>query len=914
MPEDKGSSEGAVPAGNDGSFEQLNEHLRLSRSTLNTVLKLTEDIVIIIDKNGFVTNVSPRAEEMLGISLKDTLGRKKWDDFVPEDERERLGRYFVDRARGVGSPPSTYTLRVLISGGQRFVRANVDFIPGTEDRVVILKDLSEVLKEQRRTAESEERYRTVIENTKDGILICTHDRILFANKSFCGMTGLPREEIYTLPPTRLFHDSDGMVLRSLLSGPDAMNRKTQVLETSVRKKQGFLPAELSATPMNYRNTDAVLMSVRDLTRRREAERQIRENHKLLKAIVDNSPVGVSVHDRFGTLLMANASWRAIWGKSVDDLKENMAPRQEFRMDERDSYLVDYLQDVERVYREGGELYIPILQPSDPPPGAAEYISHHFYALMGEDGEVDKVVVLTLDLTESLRTKDELRETRDQYRELFRNIPIAVYRTSLEDGGRIISANPAMVSMFRAGGRSDLDRITVRELYADPVGRKKLMERLGNEEEVQGFEVELRRLDGSTFLGSISARKVLGREGRPDSIEGIIMDITDQKRMEEELLNIEHLESIGTLAGGIAHDFNNLLMAIQGSVYLAREEKDPATAREYLRDTEESINEATNLTRQLLTFARGGVPVKQSLDVETCVREAVLFSLRGSEAEAVFDFQDELNRIDADREQIVQVLQNMALNSVQAMSGGGRIKVGCSNVHLDRDNQADLKPGDYVRLSIKDDGEGIPDDDLKKIFNPYFTTKPDGTGLGLSTSYSIVKRHGGVIRVFSEEGIGTEFVIYVPSVTGGGEKETEGSVKHGKDRTMGSARVLIMDDDPRVRQVLGSMLAALGHSVTESVDGREAVELYRQGMASGRPFDAVIMDLTVPGGMGGEAAIEELRKMDPDVKAIVSSGYANNPVLSSYGDYGFYGSLVKPYSLSLLRDELDSVLTLDGHQE
>jgi len=872
------------------SVPELTDQLRITRSKLRTVMKLMEDIVIVLDRTGLVVDISSRAEEVLGISLDDVIGRTRWEDFVPEDEKERLAGYFNDRTSGIGNPPSTYTFRVLVPGGQRFVRASVDFISGTEDRVVVLKDLSEVVKEQKRTAESEERYRTVIENTMDGILICTIDRILFANSSFCDMTGIPREEVYTLTPMRFFQESDRVRLETIFTESSGEGKTIHVLEAGLRKRDGFIPAEISATPMVYRGIEAVLISIRDLSMRREAEKRLKEQHKLLKAIVDNSPVGVSVHDRYGTLLMANASWMAIWGKSG----------------EGDSYLGHFISDVELVYRQGGELYIPILRIPNPPRGAAEFISHHFYALMDDEGAVDKVVILTLDLTESLRTKDELKETRDQYRELFNNIPVAVYRTTLESGGSILSANPEMVRMFHGSNLDELMNVAVKDLYVDPARRRDLMARLADDEEVQGFEAELRRIDGSTFLGAISARKVLHRGGDPNYIEGIIRDITDQRRMEEELQNVEQLESIGTLAGGIAHDFNNLLMAIQGSISLAREEKEPEKLAAYLEETDGSIQEATVLTRQLLTFARGGVPVREIVDVDSCVREAVLFSMSGSRSEVGFHMDEGLRSISADREQISQVIRNIALNAVQSMSGAGRLTVSACNVSLGAGNEFSLKPGDYIRISIGDDGPGIAHRDLKRIFNPYFTTKTDGTGLGLATSYSIVKRHSGAIRVSSEEGHGAEFVVYLPAAD---EKEPSKRKRKPAARTVHCehCRILIMDDDHKVREVLGSMLEALGHAVTGCADGDSAVELYRDGLTSEKPYDAVIMDLTVPGGTGGEAAVNRLREIDPGVRAIVSSGYANNPVLSCYLDYGFSGSLVKPFSLSVLRKELESVL-------
>ena len=582
----------------------------------------------------------------------------------------------------------------------------------------------------------------------------------------------------------------------------------------------------------------------------------------------------------------------------------MKPRTELRMNEKDNYLGKNIRDVERVYRKGGELFIPKIRIPNPSSGGAEYISHHFYAIMDDRDEVDMVVILTLDLTESLKTKIELEETRDKYRELSGNIPVALYRTTLESGGRIVSANPEMYRMFREDESEHFEGISAEDLYVDPVQREELKRRLQEKKEVRSFETELKRMDGSSFLASISARMIVNKNLEENYIEGIIRDITDERRMEEELQNIEHLESIGTLAGGIAHDFNNLLMTIQGNISLAHIEKDPARLRKHLEEAEASIEKATILASQLLTFSRGGNPLKEVIDVPTFIRESVIFALRGSDVEAVFNFDNNLKQMEADSEQIAQVIQNVCLNSVQAITGSGRITVSCSNVELKADAQVEF--GEYIRLSIKDTGQGIPPDDLKKIFNPYFTTKPDGSGLGLSTSYSIVTRHSGTIKVYSEEGKGTEFVIYLPAA----EKDT-GTLDEEKDpkeeNPSISARILIMDDDPKVRNVLSGMLEILGYSVTESSDGIKAIELYREGIATGKPFDAVIMDLTVPGGMGGETAIEKLKQIDSDVRAIVSSGYANNPVLSSFTDYGFEGRLTKPFRLSTLKKELYTVL-------
>ena len=399
--------------------------------------------------------------------------------------------------------------------------------------------------------------------------------------------------------------------------------------------------------------------------------------------------------------------------------------------------------------------------------------------------------------------------------------------------------------------------------------------------------------------------VFSDDGELMFLEGFIADITERRKAEEELQKVEKLASVGTLAGGIAHDFNNIMTGIYGNISMARE-LIPADDRAalFLEQAGESMERATMLTRQLLTFARGGEPRMESVDVASLIEETVRFDLSGSSTEPVFLWQPGLWKADADRSQLQQVVSNLTLNASEAMPGGGRLEVAGENYsHLSVDD-LEVNPGDYVRITFRDHGCGIPAEDLEKVFDPYFSTKDGGTGLGLATVYSVVRRHGGRITVSSDSGKGTEFTLLLPA--GGSDSEDTGPEKREQSDKR-SLRILVMDDEDIVCQVALSMLEHLGYEAEAFPDGESAVEAYRRSMEAGEPFDLVIMDLTVPGGLGGAEATRRILEIDPSARAIVSSGYSESPVMSSYRNYGFRGVMEKPYSLGRLKETVSSVL-------
>ena len=393
------------------------------------------------------------------------------------------------------------------------------------------------------------------------------------------------------------------------------------------------------------------------------------------------------------------------------------------------------------------------------------------------------------------------------------------------------------------------------------------------------------------------------DGSPLVLE-LGLDITDRKKMEEELQKAQKLESLGVLAGGIAHDFNNILVSIMGGLSLLKHAKLDDKIFKVLTTVEKAAGRAKDLTRQLLTFSKGEAPITKNASISELLKDTISFCLRGSKVRYEFCISDNLWPVEIDEGQISQVIHNLIINANQAMPDGGMIRICTENVTIRANKGLPLKEGKYVKISINDEGLGISEEYLKKIFDPYFTTKSDGSGLGLATSYSIIKKHKGYITVESEAGVGTTFIIFLP-VT---EKEIFSVEDVVEERLLfGRGKILVMDDDLDVRDTAGQMLTSLGYVVEFAREGAEAVELYKKAKESGQGFEAVISDLTIPGGMGAEEVIKKLHEIDPEVKVIVSSGYSNDHLITEYRQYGFAGVIAKPYEIRGLSETLSKVI-------
>ncbi len=401
-------------------------------------------------------------------------------------------------------------------------------------------------------------------------------------------------------------------------------------------------------------------------------------------------------------------------------------------------------------------------------------------------------------------------------------------------------------------------------------------------------------DGSQIRISNSAAPILDEKGEMLGVVLVFRDITAQMRMEEELMKGQKMESLGVLAGGIAHDFNNILSGVLLKAQLAqRAMKKGNDPSRFLSSIEDATHTATGLTQQLLTFAKGGAPIRSTVSLKQLVEESSTFALRGSGTICKFDIPDDLWAAHVDTGQISQVVNNLIINAEEAMPDGGTISIRAENVEIPENARiAGLEPGPYVKTSVTDGGSGIAADDLPRIFDPYFTKKERGSGLGLTSTYSIIKRHQGQITVQSEPALGTTFTFYLPASS---KPIVEKEAKQ-QELFSGGGRVLVMDDELIIRESLGELLGELGYEAEFASDGKQAVASYKNAFSSGRPFDSVIMDLTIPGGMGGKEVIKELLVFDPEVTAIVSSGYSKDPVMANYQEYGFSAVLAKPLRL------------------
>jgi PAS domain S-box-containing protein len=555
-------------------------------------------------------------------------------------------------------------------------------------------------------------------------------------------------------------------------------------------------------------------------------------------------------------------------------------------------------------RSGYEQVFQVRRPGSPAIWISESVSirplgENRYSLVG----------VAVDITATRRAEEALAAEKERLSVTLRAMSESVITTDVS--GVIQFMNPAAASLTgwhesESVGRAAADvcqlesnrteepveipvtRVARGDIVAELPLQTRLVNRHGQRRLIEGCCAPIHAVD-SRVIGTVF----------------VFRDVTDQERLEQELIRATRLESVGVLAGGIAHDFNNILTAIMGNLTLAQLDVQPGSpAVASLRSAEKASLRARDLTQQLLTFAKGGDPVRAAVQLDAIVREMTTFALHGSQVKAEFALAPDLWPADADKGQIGRVVQNLVINAVQAMPRGGTLQIAARNEPQNGLSHPALEPGNYIQIAITDTGEGIRAEHLARIFGPYFTTKQSGTGLGLAAVYSIVKKHRGHIEVESQVGKGTTFRIWLPARL---EEVERAASRTPWDPDHMKGRVLFMDDEEIIRNMAVVLLQRFGLSVYCASDGAEAVEKYRAAFSAKKPYDLVIMDLTVPGGMGGLAALRLLREIDPGVKAIVSSGYSSDPVLANYRAHGFAAMVAKPYEVTDLARVLREVL-------
>ncbi len=766
----------------------------------------------------------------------------------------------------------------------------------------IARDITEEKEAARIRREADERFRAVAQNAHEAIIsLDSGGRVAFWNAGAEVMFGYSAAEVSGGTLDTILREADRPVfeqyMRQLRDDGTIPHEGSTVEGVGVRRNGEQFPWELSISTWSTHRDRFMTLVVRDVTSRNKAETALRESEENYRTLVETSPDAIVVFDLNGKVTMVNQvamevrecnRKEELLGR---DVYEMIAPRDRERAAANVALVLERgsLKNVEYALlrRDGTEF-----------PGEISA------SLIRDAGGNPRGLTATVrDISARKASARELAEEKELVEVTLGSIANGVISTDTE--GKIVFMNAVA---------EKLTGWTRGEATGSPVGQVVRLEspssgnrvdspvaRVLSSKSLVGFtgEKALVARDGSSRIIHDSGSPLRDRKGNVLGAVMVFLDVTEQRQLENELFKARKLESVGLLAGGIAHDFNNILTGIVTNLFMAKMNLGEAgESKQLIMDAEKAAFRATRLTRQLLTFSKGGTPVKESASIGEIIEDAVGFCLSGSNCDYRLDLQEDLWAVEVDRGQVDQVINNLVINANQAMPDGGIITVKASNVEIedrvlsDTASTLPLAPGKYVKVTVRDEGGGIPARDLERIFDPYFSTKPNGSGLGLTTAFSIVKKHGGHMTARSAIGKGSRFVFYLPASPQEDEEESGAE----DELIPGTSHVLVMDDDEVVRTVVIRLLARNGYRVESAFHGREAIEKYRSAMEEGDPFDVVIMDLTVAGGMGGKDGVKGILEEDPDAKVIVFSGYSNDPVLANYREYGFSGVISKPFSI------------------
>jgi len=749
--------------------------------------------------------------------------------------------------------------------------------------------------------------KALIANSPLGIYVIQNGQFKVISPRFMEITGYSEGELEKIEPLSLVYEEDRDYVRTAAVQMLKMERSSPYQFRIVTKQGDIRWIMETVASITYQGLRSALGNFMDITDQVLLNQALEEQDALLKAILTSSPLGIVLVENM-TIKWANHAAAVIFGYDSEnqlvgkEVKEFCASSKEYETIER--IVSDHPPHRPEVVLDGK------FKRKD---GSIFYGEVRVSSLKGY-GSSEKFVATLSDISWRKEAEASLAAEREWLAVTLRSIGDGVICTDKK--GKVVLMNKVAEELTgwserEAMGRDFWDVFKIEEELTgipldDPV--KKVLANNTSVGLTEGTLMIAR--DGSErFIGD-SAAPVRDSQGNALGVVVVFRDITARRALEREVAKVQKLEAIGCLAGGIAHDFNNLLMGILGNVTLAKMNLEGLPhVLESLEKAEQVCLRAKELSQKLITFSSGGEPKRQVTKMDHFLRESVGFALSGSHIKPLYDLPNDLWEVKIDISQIGQVIHNIVMNAVEAKPRSGSVKISAENIEISADDISPIEPSYYVKISIEDDGEGIEQENLQKVFDPFFSTRKMGRGLGLSIAHSVIKKHGGHIKIDSKAGIGTIVEIYLPAVRLSADKPVNPQASQSPTHP----RVLLMDDEDIVRDVAGKMLEKLGCRVELARDGAEVITLYKKAMETGDTFDAVILDLTVPGGMGGEETAQKLKEMDSSVNAIASSGYSDSPIMSDFEDHFFSAAIAKPYRLEDLEVVINKAIGRASHR-
>ncbi|NUM40877.1 MAG: PAS domain S-box protein [Leptospiraceae bacterium] len=887
--------------------KKIEESVKINDSQLNFA-NTVETILLVLDRDGIVTTINKQGCAILGYPEEEILGEFWFQKFLPKpDEMEKIYPLFLEfMSSGKEIQMEYFENQIVNSSGEirliawhnivlRDEKKNIIGILCSGEDITNRKKIEEEIVKAKNFSES-------IIASLPGIfyVIDQNGKFLRVNNQFLNITGYTEEEVDLMHPLDFFTNSEKQLLTERIQ--EVFEKGKSNVEANMLLKNGnTIPYFFTGYRAVIDNLPLLIGVGVDISERKKAEDELQKSEKKFRRLFEKSTDALTIVEN-ETFIDCNQSTVDLLGFNTKEEIISLHPSQVSPKFQPDGELSsEKAQKMMRLtFQKGAHRFEWVHKRKN---GETVY-TEVLLTSISEDPNKRQLYTVWRDITDRKKAEESLAEERERLLVTLKSIGDGVITTDVS--GNIILMNSVAEelcgwSLEEAKGKPlpEIFRIIhefTREVFESPVSR---VLKTGSIVELENHTVLISR-NGTERVIADSGSPIRNQKSEIIGVVLVFRDMTEKHKMQTTIQRSAKLDSLGVLAGGIAHDFNNLLSGIYGNIDLALENSNDKRNIAYLNKAIGTIDRAKGLTSQLLTFAKGGSPAREITQIVPFLKKTILFALSGSNVSCLFQIEEGLWNCNIEKHQIAQVFDNIVINAKQAMPFGGKIEVIAENIKIaEKKGNLEIELGEYVKISIKDYGHGMSKKTLSKIFDPYYTTKEGGHGLGLATCYSIINKHEGSIDVESEVGVGSIFHIYLPA-----EKSIKSEKKLQDDESKPDAGViLILEDEDTLGEIMTYMIGSLGYTVICKKDGQEIIDYFQNDLNRDRKIKGMILDITIPGGMGGKEVIPVIRKLDQIIPVFIISGYTEDMVMTNPWGYGFTASISKPFTKRELSDIL-----------